>query len=56
MHVFTEKGFVPYEPSRRPLPVIASSAQWYRGRAEHLPPAFIRSAARPLPQPVSHAP
>jgi uncharacterized protein YbcC (UPF0753/DUF2309 family) len=41
MKVFGDGGFVPYTPAVTPLPVVSSSADWYRGHIEHLAPARI---------------
>lgn len=41
MAVYGDQGFVPYQPADRPLPVVASSMDWYAGRSEHLAPVRI---------------
>jgi uncharacterized protein YbcC (UPF0753/DUF2309 family) len=42
LHVFTRGQFEPYQPTRDKLPLVDSSADWYRGRREHLGYAAIR--------------
>jgi uncharacterized protein len=44
MHIFGDHGFAPYQPVPGRLPVTPSSVAWYRGRADHLPPAQIARA------------
>jgi len=41
MHVRRNHEYVPYEPEPTPLPVAASSREWYQGKLEHLPIARI---------------
>jgi uncharacterized protein YbcC (UPF0753/DUF2309 family) len=41
MKIFGDQGFVPYAPDVKPLPVVRSSMDWYRGHLEHLAPARI---------------
>lgn len=41
MHVFGDRGFEPYAPTAGRLQVVPSSAAWYAGHAEHLPPVRI---------------
>lgn len=38
---FTDKGFVPVEPTREMLATVRSSVEWYNGKLGHLPPARI---------------
>jgi hypothetical protein len=38
---FTLRGFVPLTPPSEPLPVVAASPEWYRGKRDFLPPALI---------------
>ncbi|MBM7114527.1 YbcC family protein [Archangium primigenium] len=44
---FTPRGFEPVIPPAGPLPVVASSPEWYRGQRDFLPPALIDSPQRP---------
>jgi len=46
IHVRREQGFEPYIPEARPLPVAASSRDWYRGHRDHLPVARIAAGGR----------
>ena len=41
VHVYRDGVFEPFVPADEPLPAVASSADWYQGRAEHLPIARI---------------
>jgi len=41
MMLFEDGAFVPYEPPKLKVPVVASSHAWYRGQADSLPPAII---------------
>jgi len=38
---FTTRGFVPLTPPSEPLPVVATSPEWYRGQRDFLSPALI---------------
>lgn len=44
MSRFTPRGFESVQPSPEPLPVVASSSEWYRGHRDFLPPALIDPA------------
>ncbi|MCP3168844.1 YbcC family protein [Myxococcus qinghaiensis] len=44
-HRFTRHGFQPLTPPETGLPEVASSAHWYRGHRDFLPPALIRGPA-----------
>ncbi|PTL76030.1 YbcC family protein [Vitiosangium sp. GDMCC 1.1324] len=45
---FTPRGFQPVTPSQKPLPVVGTSPEWYRGHRDFLPPALIdKSQGRP---------
>jgi len=41
MMLFEDGAFVPYEPPRLKVPVVATSHAWYRGQPDFLPPAII---------------
>lgn len=41
VHVYRDGVFEPFAPAAEPLAVVTSSADWYQGRAEHLPIARI---------------
>ncbi|WP_375770600.1 DUF2309 domain-containing protein [Archangium gephyra] len=41
---FTPQGFRPVVPPAEPLPVVATSTDWYRGHRDFLPPALIQLA------------
>jgi uncharacterized protein YbcC (UPF0753/DUF2309 family) len=41
MHVFQDGKFVPYTPETSELPIVPSSASWYRGWRDHLGFALI---------------
>jgi uncharacterized protein YbcC (UPF0753/DUF2309 family) len=43
IHVLEGQRFVRYEPQLTELPEVGSSAEWYRGRRDHLPYAVIRA-------------
>jgi uncharacterized protein YbcC (UPF0753/DUF2309 family) len=43
MQEFRGGGFVPYVPGARPLPVVERSVDWYGGRRDFVPPAFVRA-------------
>ncbi len=45
IHVRREAGFEPFDGSFERLPVALSSAEWYAGKAIHLPMAWIQAAA-----------
>jgi hypothetical protein len=45
VQIYGDHGFMPYQPASGRLPVTPSSVAWYRGRADHLPPAHIARAA-----------
>ncbi|MDY7231223.1 YbcC family protein [Hyalangium rubrum] len=47
MQRFTPKGFQPETPPEAPLPVVASSPEWYRGHRDFLPPALIDTTLEP---------
>jgi uncharacterized protein len=42
IHQFIDGQFVPYEPHENVLAEVASSAEWYSGRRDHLPFARIK--------------
>jgi uncharacterized protein YbcC (UPF0753/DUF2309 family) len=42
IHVLEGRRFVPYEAESTDLPEVGSSADWYRGRRDHLPYAAIK--------------
>jgi uncharacterized protein YbcC (UPF0753/DUF2309 family) len=42
IHQFLDGQFVPYEPHETVLAEVASSAEWYSGRRDHLPFARIK--------------
>jgi len=46
MQIFTDRGFVPYEPRATSLPQAATSRDFYRGHHDFLPPAQI-TASKP---------
>jgi uncharacterized protein YbcC (UPF0753/DUF2309 family) len=46
-----EQGFVPWQGSKKTLPSVASSTDWYRGCHDPLPPAMIDNPADKV---VSH--
>jgi hypothetical protein len=52
---FTPRGFQPVTPPGAPLPVVASSADWYRGHRDFLPPALI-DTTEGRPRAVRRAP
>ena len=39
------QGFVPWQGGVEPLPTVASSAHWYQGHCEALPPVLIENPA-----------
>ena len=41
---FTPQGFRPVTPPPEPLPLVATSADWYRGQRDFLSPALIQLA------------
>src|SRR6185437_2208001 len=43
LHVRRNNGFEPLDGSVERLPVAFSSAEWYRGKLEHLPMASIQT-------------
>ncbi|MET0402480.1 MAG: DUF2309 domain-containing protein, partial [Cystobacter sp.] len=43
---FTPRGFQPVIPPSAPLPVVASSPEWYRGQRDFLPPALIDASQK----------
>jgi hypothetical protein len=43
IHVLEGRRFVPYEAESTDLPEVGSSADWYRGRRDHLPYAAIEA-------------
>jgi hypothetical protein len=43
LFVFEQGGFQPYEPGKSELPIVETSADWYTGLRDHLPPARIRA-------------
>ncbi|WNG19690.1 YbcC family protein [Cystobacter fuscus] len=43
---FTPRGFQPVTPPSAPLPVVASSPEWYRGQRDFLPPALIDASQK----------
>jgi uncharacterized protein YbcC (UPF0753/DUF2309 family) len=45
VQVYARGEFEPYEPTRRDLPRVASSPDWYRGRREHLAYASVDAPA-----------
>jgi uncharacterized protein YbcC (UPF0753/DUF2309 family) len=45
IHVRREAGFAEFQGPVERLPVAFSSAEWYRGKIEHLPMAWIQSDA-----------
>ncbi len=45
MSVFTDDGFVPYEPERDDLPSAQNSVEYYSGRRQHLPCARIEAGS-----------
>jgi len=45
IHVHTDSGFREFDEPMERLPVARSSAEWYRGKMEHLPVAWINEAA-----------
>ncbi len=53
---FTDKGFVPIEPTSEVLAKVRSSVEWYQGKLDHLPPARIEmKAEKPAREVVAHA-
>jgi hypothetical protein len=46
---FTPRGFQPVTPPPAPLPVVASSPEWYRGQRDFLPPALIDASQKKEP-------
>ncbi len=53
---FTDKGFVPLEPTPEMLATVRSSAEWYQGKLDHLPPAWIeKKAEKAAREVVAHA-
>lgn len=52
---FTDKGFVPIEPTPEILATVKSSLEWYRGQLDHLPPARIEPKRKFAREVVSHA-
>jgi hypothetical protein len=45
VHVLRDSGFQEFEGSVERLPVAFSSAEWYRGKLQHLPMAWIQAEA-----------
>jgi hypothetical protein len=45
VHVRRANGFEPFDGPVERLPVAFSSAEWYRGKLDHLPMAFIQTQA-----------
>lgn len=45
IHVYRESGFEEFDGAVERLPVALSSAEWYRGKIQHLPMAWIQSEA-----------
>ena len=43
VHVWRETGFEEYSEALDRLPVVLSSAEWYEGKLEHLPMAWIQA-------------
>ena len=43
VHVRRDGGFEEFNQPLESLPVALSSAEWYRGKIEHLPMAWIQS-------------
>lgn len=43
LYVYRNGSFEEFEVSIERLPVAHSSAEWYRGKIEHLPMAWIRT-------------
>lgn len=52
---FTDKGFVPIEPTPEILATVKSSREWYQGKLDHLPPARIEEKRKPAREVVAHA-
>ncbi len=44
VHVHRDSGFEEFDGPLERLPVAVSSAEWYTGKSEHLPMAWIRTA------------
>jgi hypothetical protein len=42
LSVYQRGEFVPYKPESAQLATVSNSLDWYRGRREHLPFAFIQ--------------
>ena len=47
LYLYQDGSFVRHHPESLPLPVAGSSADWYRGRREHLPAATIEPRGAP---------
>jgi hypothetical protein len=45
VHVHRNSGFSEYDEAPERLPVALSSAEWYRGKIDHLPMAWIHAEA-----------
>ncbi|MEX2264468.1 MAG: putative inorganic carbon transporter subunit DabA [Bryobacteraceae bacterium] len=41
MHAYRDGSFEAVDPMETPLPVVATSAAWYRGKIEHLPAVAV---------------
>jgi len=52
---FTDKGFVPIEPTPEILATVKSSVDWYKGKLDHLPPARIEHKRKFAREVVAHA-
>ncbi len=45
VHVYRELGFEEFDEPLERLPVALSSPEWYRGKLEHLPMAWIQAGS-----------
>ncbi len=53
---FTDKGFVPIDPTPEMLASVGSSVEWYKGKLGHLPPARIElKSHKPAREGIAHA-
>jgi uncharacterized protein YbcC (UPF0753/DUF2309 family) len=53
IHWFRGGRFEPYQPEATELPVVRTSADWYRGWRDHLGYALVRDGAAPAGLPAS---